>query len=104
MRRGKQEYPLKLLRKSLDILAEADLKLKTTGANERTVLEQTAAKLILLPRIEEEKANEQAQNPEAVVVEGKHDKIRLAAAVDTLVIETRGLGYSKTANCLGCCG
>ena len=32
------------------------MKLKTTSANERTVLEQTAAKLILLPRIEEEKS------------------------------------------------
>lgn len=54
--RESRNIPLKLLRKSLDILAQADLKLKTTSANERTVLEQTAAKLILLPRIEEEKS------------------------------------------------
>ena len=38
---------------------------------------------------------------EAVVVEGKHDKIRLAAAVDTLVIETRGFGIFKDSELLG---
>jgi len=48
-----QRIPLKLLRKSLEILAQADMKLKSTGADKRIVLEQTAAKLILLHRIGE---------------------------------------------------
>lgn len=48
-----ERISLRLLRKSLNILAQADRKLKTSGADKRIVLEQTAAKLILLPRIGE---------------------------------------------------
>jgi len=32
---------------------------------------------------------------EAIVVEGKYDKIRLAAAVDTVIVETAGFGIFK---------
>ncbi len=38
------------LRKSLDALAEADTRMKSTGVDNRIILEQTAAKLILLAR------------------------------------------------------
>ncbi len=45
-----ERIPLPVLRKSLEVLADADRTLKSSRADKRTVLEQTAAKLIILSR------------------------------------------------------
>ncbi len=48
--RDSASIPLPVLRKSLETLAEADRMLKSSRTDKRVVLEQTAAKLILLSR------------------------------------------------------
>ncbi|MDD3693378.1 MAG: DNA polymerase III subunit delta [Oscillospiraceae bacterium] len=42
--------PISVLRQSLEVLAEADRRIKSTGMDNRVVLEQTAARLIILLR------------------------------------------------------
>lgn len=44
------KLPLPVLRKSLELLADADRSLKTSSMDERTVLERTIARLILVKR------------------------------------------------------
>ena len=42
------------LRQSLEVLAEADTRLKSSRSDDRLILEQTAARLIILAKTERE--------------------------------------------------
>lgn len=48
--RDSARIPLPVLRQSLEVLADADRRLKSTRADKRVVLEETAARLIVLTR------------------------------------------------------
>lgn len=48
--RDSRDLSVDTLRKSLDVLAEADTRMKSTAMDNRVILEETAAKLILLAR------------------------------------------------------
>ena len=44
------------------------------------------------------------QVKEAVIVEGKYDKIKLSSIIDGLIIETHGFQILKTRSRWPCCG
>lgn len=66
------------------------MKLKSTAVDKKLLLEELIIKLILTAR-----ELSMLKVKEAVIVEGKYDKIKLSNLLDALIIETNGFSVYK---------
>ena len=77
------------------MLAEADMRLKSSRMDKRTVLEQAVAALILTGKRDRQGGEADVTRiREAIVVEGRYDRARLQA-VEALIVETEGFGIFR---------
>lgn len=81
-----KKLPTQALRDSLSVLAETDELMKSTPRDNALLLQELIAKLLMISK----RSIPVIKIKQAVVVEGKYDKMRLSALIDAPIIETNG--------------
>ena len=86
-RRATKRVSTQALRKSLSLLLQAETEFKSVSVNDRVFFEKLIAQLLLTA---ERGRVQLLKIKEAIIVEGRYDKIKLKNLVDTTIIETNG--------------